>query len=478
MAEERLPADGEVPEGYRPFVVDVLVEGQGIDRQVRVLAGPEKLVFGRSRLSYSAVYWTSRRAGLLMLFSQKVTVALRGEEADLHELARTVESGLDSREHHQNLLQPLGGEGVLFTAGTALVGRLQGEVVKGLAVAVCSQRGLHLFSGSRHRALRWPVDSAEERRRPGAAHAEKSLRLVKGEDVLDLLYLFPEEIAAVRRVARQELRPEASGPELELFSRRDVARPTQAELPEFMRAAAALPEIAEAEAGAIGDDLRARAEIGPHFFETHFLELGEIALGPVLLRKSAASGARSLTDAIRAMDAGQLAEDTRTAVGTAAERLVEVYTRELDRRVTEKRAPVKLERELDVSERQRDDLTRRLLTPFQRLAPVYEQLEERQSELSVRLERLESGPPEGDEAVVQAAASDWREVLQRLDHGYEQAWKDMAMEVRRSWEEAFLPRLARVSMLPRRRVPEWAQLVLIALFTLLVAAALVFWLRG
>ncbi|HKK08875.1 MAG TPA: hypothetical protein VKA44_08330, partial [Gemmatimonadota bacterium] len=237
-----------------------------------------------------------------------------------------------------------------------------------------------------------------------------------------------------------------------------------------------LQELAEEAAGELPARTAERAGLAPSFFETHLLELGEVALGPLLLRKSAASGARTLARAVDAMDAGELQEDTRAAVTNATERMTEAYERELRGLLRAKRAPARVEDRYALSGESREELRLRILGPFERLVPLLRQLEDRQRELAERLERVESGPPDGEEGPLEESLSAWKRSLRRVDAAYEEAWREALGEIREVWGKRFLPLLAEVAAMPRRRVPEWVQLTVIAALTLLAAAAVAIWL--
>jgi len=261
---------------------------------------------------------------------------------------------------------------------------------------------------------------------------------------------------------------------LELFSRGEVSPPPQAELPPFSLAAGTLQEVAERAAANVPGELQARVGMREYFFETHFQELGEIALGPLLLRKSAAAGAYSLEKAIDAMDSGGLQEDTRAAVSTAAERLADVYAGELQRVAETRDVDPDAERELALGDAGKAFLLERMQGAFDRLWERFGDLRDQERELRRRIVELDAGHPEQDDSEMHGAAEDWRAAMVRLDRGYEGAWREMVEEVERAWSTDLLMRLERVGQLGGRRIPEWVQLVALAAVTLLLAAVLVF----
>lgn len=558
--------------------VDVLVQGEGIRRGVTVEVREAGLRVGDLAVPGREIWWTSRRAGLLMLFGRERTLAVKGDRPVLDALARAVEARRGAAGSRGRLPDELTGEVVVCTAGTAVVGRVGGRETSGLRVAVATRRGLHLLAGERDLRLGWPVDEARVTEEGEGAGRGRALMLRKGDDVLRLLYLFAEETDAVLRAARGGPKgepladgvraveipepgpppdeagsgpsgdgddaagddfvasgardgsddaegtegtgagsettgddapaeggtgdgggPEASpagpdgeaapadggpspgdgeGPELEMFDRREVAGPIRPELPEFRLSVDVLRAGARDAAGRLAGRGVEEAGLPPHFLETHFLELGETALGPLLLRKSAAATAKTLERALEAMDASELEEDTEAAASNAADRMLEVYGRELDRLLSEKRAPASVEEEHELTVEEREDVRLRIHAPFEQLAPLFRDLEERQQELRRRVQVVESGPPGGDDRDVRESAGAWREALERVDRGFVDAWDEVVDEIAGIWKARLLPSLAEVGSMRRRRMPEWARLVLLALASLLAAAGLAVFLLG
>jgi len=444
------------------FSFDVRVEGESVRRDVPVTLEPAAIRVGDVKLADGSVFWTARRAGLLLLFAREKTVALQGEPEELDALQRRVTARVEPEEQRRRLLDPLTEEVVLFAAAAAARGRLDGRPVQGLHVVVATREGVHLFAEDRHLELAFPVDEAEVVSDPEGPFRDR-LVLSSGDDRLELVYLFPEE----RQEALEAARRTGEEGSLELFSRSEVAPPPPAELPELSTAAGSLQPAARREAAEMSPDSD-RDFLPEHYFEMHFLELGEIALGPLLLRKSAASGAQGLERAARALDAGELQEDTRAAVARAVSRLDEAYREHLRRLVDDRRAPNRLRAELELTEDERADLTTRAQAPFDKLAPRFRELEEAQTKLLTRLEVLAEGPPDGSDRGVEKLAEEWRGALRRVDRGYEEAWEEALDEIRRTWASTLLPRLSDVASMERRTIPEWLQLTLIALGTALV----------
>ena len=449
--------------------LDVLIEGEGLRRDAIVRLVERRLSVDDREMPLEGLFWIARRAGMLLLFAPDYTLAVQGDPTLLEELARGIEGAIDQNEQRRELLRPVAREVVVTTAGAAVAGQLHGAPIKGLFVAVFTQAGIHLFSRRRHEALAWPALAENEISTPSGVLA------IEAEDgsSLRMRYLFPEEISAIVRTAEKALSEPPADRPIEMFSRKEVAPPTPAELPEFTASVGSLQEASERAAAVIGEDLRNRAGMGPHFFETHFMELGEIALGPLLLRKSAASEAHGLSRAVAAMDASGLHQDTQAAVGQATDRLVTVFEQEVKRVGTERRLPSRELKEREITSAQRLNLASRLQAPFDRISPMFGKLKEQQEALLERLEALDDGPPEAGEESVEDAAKEWRGTLRRLDRAYESAWRDMSEEIERSWESQFLPELGALAALSSRK-REWTQLFLIGLATTVIAAALVF----
>lgn len=453
-------------ESARELTLDLFVEGEPVRRDAPVRLAPEGLRIGEREFPYESLFWVSRRAGLLLLFGREATVALKGAGGDLEELSRAVERRSD-RSAQRRLLQPMAREVVVCTAGTAVTGTVGRRRVRGLHLAVFTQCGLHLLGRDRHHTLMWPVDAVE--RVPSAAHEERqALRLRKGEETeLLLRYLFAEEIRAVERVAGRAPRvtaravgaasetedprdSDADRPRpMELFARGEVAPPPPVRLPEFTVSVERLRELA---ARAVD---RATGPAGPRpleadVLELHFQELGETALGPLMLRRSAAAGARSLERAVEAIEAGQLQQDTRAAFAAAVERVGAAYEEELGRRLAGKRVRSEPDPGLVLEAGERERLRERVEKTLQPLNPLFLRLFKRQELLRRRLRALESGPPEAGEEELDAAAEAWRDDLRRLDRALGSAWSGLLQDLAVFWSDRLLPRLREAERLPDR----------------------------
>lgn len=513
--------------------LDVLVQGDGVYRDVSAEAGEDALQVAHLGLPYGEVFWTSRRAGLLMVFAEGRTLALKGSRQRLDRLSRALERRLGQAGARGRLPPEQAAEVVVFTAGTAVVGRIGGRKASGLRVALFTRRALHLLGGEEPLRIAWPVDEARTVEEGAAGSEGKALLLRRGDTVVRLLYLFPEEIRAAIEVARSDPGPEAEteagepppaappagqtppgndatpaagdddagagdapradeaarpaappageaddGESLELFARGEVAHPVRPELPVLRLSVDAIQDTAREAVEGVRRPTARSAGLQLRVLETHVVELGEIALGPLLLRKSAAATARSLRKAVEAMDAGELQEDARAAVTNAAHRLVEAYRDELRRLTEERRAPPRVHEEHDLDVEEREEIRLRMQAPLDRMVPLLRELEEAQAELVRRLRSLEAGPPDAgeEESGVEEAREAWSRSLVRVDRAFREGWEEMAGEVADVWSDRLLPSLAEVAEMRRRRLPEWATVVGLAVATLLAAAlAMILW---
>ncbi|TFG64162.1 MAG: hypothetical protein E4H28_05525 [Gemmatimonadales bacterium] len=457
--------------------LDVFLHGARIERSVEVRRESHGIRYGERFVPWREVLWISRRSGMVLVFAEGVSLAVRATGKALGEFESWVDQGVDQTELRRRLMKQLGHEVVLFSAGTAVEGSLNGTAARGLYLAAATRRALYLFSGTNQHSMAWPVDQVKRQiARPGKAGGD-SVLLRSGDDKILLRYLFPEEIVALATACRKSHPASRSTADrsLELFSRKEVSPPPQADLPEFSVAAGALHEVANRAAANVPGELQVRALLELGFFESHFLELGEIALGPLLLRKSAASTAGSLRRAAVAMDAAGLRDDTRAAVATAANRMLDVFRREamrvagirgVDLEDREKRVPL-------VPDAMRDRLLGSMQAPFDRLWSRFEGLDGEGSLLIEALEEYEKGSPGEEDDRVGEAAEQWRATLSRLDNGYVGAWRELVEEIEKTWSTDLLPRLVQVATEDRTGVPEWVQLSVLGVVTLLLAVALV-----
>lgn len=458
------------------FVFDVLVDGEPVRRATEMLLTDEMLRVGGQELALNTVFWVSRRAGLLLLFGRHITLAVLGKSGDLEELARGVERGSD-RAAQRSLLQPLTREVVVCTAGTAVSGRIGDTRISGLHLAVFTQRGLHLFASSRSHSLEWPVQRVAEITSTSGTHGRGGLRLTGDDLSLTLRYLFPEEIQAIAKVAMRSPRPAAEpAASLEMFAKGEVAPPPPASLPEFALSADVLREAGEAAAARVQLPQSLTRRFGVGFFEHHFQDLSEIALGPLMLRKSAAAGAGTLARAVEALDADQLKDDAEAAFLAASDHLVQVYIGAVDSLAVERR----LDSGIVEAARSIPEERARLAEAFGRSSAVLDEVFEhalaRQHLLLQRLQATEHAAPETDDESLDEAAEEWRREILKLDRAYGAVWSDLLVEISDLWSDRFVPQLLHLSTLRGRRLSEGTRLAILATVTFTIVAALAWWL--
>jgi hypothetical protein len=465
------------------FAVDAFLEGDRLRRGVQLRVDDDRLSYDEVGLSLDEVFWVSKRAGLLLVFSRAYVAAFRASNDRLDDLGRAIDARLDVDALRAATLEPMAWESILCSAGVAISGAVEGShtedgaadarSLKGLFVAIFTRQALHLFAREETYRVPWPVAVAREKSGE-PRQARPALELESGETALRILYLRPEEISAILEIAKTAPPEPAEREEaIEMFARREVAGPTPARLPEFTTSTETIREKAEKEAAKLPSDLPMRIGLPDDFFAGHFQELGETALGPLLFRKSAASRARSLAKAVEAMDASALQDDARAASLNSLGRLTETYDRELSRLLQGKRRAQRLDAELAVSEALRESLQRRFLAPVHNLTPQFQRLEHAQAELRLRLERLEEGPPEAEESELDEAAEEWHSALVLVDLDFAKAWGELLPEIGVAWSESLLPALAKAAAAPRQRVPEWVKLLVIGLITTLIVATVV-----
>jgi hypothetical protein len=457
--------------------MDVFAHGAGVQRDAEVRRENDGVRFGDWLVPWREVLWISKRSGMILVFGTEVSLAIRAEGKELETLEDWLSEGVDQSELRRRLMKQLGHEVVLFVAGSAVDGTLDGERVRGLFLAAATRRALYLLSGRGEHTMAWPVSRVKrEIAQPGELGGD-SILLANETDEIRLRYLFSEEIVVLSTACRSTppISKHATNESLELFSRKEVSPPPTADLPEFSVAAGALHEVADRAAANVPGELQARALIEPGFFEAHFLELGETALGPLLLRKSAASMADSLRKAADAMDASGLQDDTRAAVATACDRMLDAF-REEARRLAKARGIDLDEREKRVPlvpDSMRQRLLERMQAPFDRLWARFEGLDSEGHVLIELLGEYESGSPGDEDSRVAEAAEQWRATLSRLDSGYVGAWRELVEEIEKTWSTELLPRLVQVATEEGGGVPEWVQLTVLGVLTLLLAVALV-----
>lgn len=184
------------------FRFDAWSQGAGVRRDQPVRPGDETLRVGDLEIEYESVRWKARRADLLMLFTADRTLALQGRSDPLNRLDRALARRLPRGRHRRHYLAAVGGEVLLFAAAVAARGRAEGGPVTGLHVAVVTRDTLHLFSGESRLSVPFPLEECRIRSGSREEGSRDTLVLRRGDDLLELLYLFPEERDTLLEAAR------------------------------------------------------------------------------------------------------------------------------------------------------------------------------------------------------------------------------------------------------------------------------------
>lgn len=183
------------------FRLDAWSQGEGVRREQRVRPGDDALRVGDLEVEYGEILWKARRADLLMLFTGQGTLALQGRADPLNRLHRLLVPRLPPAGARGRFLGEVAPEVVVFAAAVAARGRVEGRPVTGLHVAVATREALHLFSRGSRRSLPFPVERGRLRSGAGQEGARDTVLLRRGDDLLELLYLFPEEREALLAAA-------------------------------------------------------------------------------------------------------------------------------------------------------------------------------------------------------------------------------------------------------------------------------------
>ena len=459
------------PKAYR---FDVRLAGEQVRPQVSVVCTPAGVHFEDRQIPLASVFWVSRRAGLILVFARRHTVAFFGDSGDLEDFARNVERGSDVAGR-RSLLRPLAADVVVCTAGTEITGRIGDAPLEGLYLAVFTRRGLHLFAEEHEYTLRWPTEHAAEAAAEAAADAHGDgrpvLELAKGDASFQMRYLFPEEIRAVLQVAGTDPAPPDADDALEMFDKGEVARPLRARLPDFSVGADTLQRVCEAAVDRVRIDPSIGESFDRRYFERHFRTLGEIVLGPLMLRRSAALEADSVAGAVQAMDAEQMRQDAIAAFRGVAEELVRVYTAEVQAVVSSRRLDRdKGEKALAAAEE--PALRAATSKHIDALKPAFDAARARQQLLLQQLHARDLAPPEAEEAGAEEAIRAWTDEVTKLDRAYVSAAAAALLEIGVLWSDRMIPGLRALAALRARRLSKrgrWAILAIVAFF---VAAAL------
>ncbi|MXX79069.1 MAG: hypothetical protein F4Z33_09010 [Gemmatimonadales bacterium] len=460
------------PKAYR---FDVHLAGEQVRSRVSVVCTPAGIHFEDRQIPLASVFWVSRRAGLILVFARRHTVAFFGDSGDLEDFARTVERGSDVAGR-RSLLRPLAADVVVCTAGTEIAGRigaapLEGLYLAGFYLGGFTRRGLHLFAEEHEYTLRWPTEHAAEAAADAHGDGRPVLELAKGDASFEIRYLFPEEIRAVLEVTGTVPEPPAADDALEMFDKGQVARPVRTRLPDFSVGAETLQQVCEAAVDRVRIDPSIGESFDRRYFERHFRTLGEMALGPLMLRRSAALEADSVVGAVQAMDAEQMRQDATAAFRGAAEELVRVYTAEVEAVVRTKR----LDRdkgEKALAAAGEPALRETTSKYIEAMNPAFDAALARQQLLLQQLHARDLAPPEAEEASVEEAVRAWTAEVTKLDRAYVSAAAAALLEIGALWSDRMIPGLRALAALRARRLSKRSRWAILAIVTFFVAAAL------
>lgn len=455
------------PKAYR---FDVRLAGEPVRPQVSVVCTPAGVHFEDRQIPLASVFWVSRRAGLILVFARRETVAFFGESGDLEDFARSVERGSDVAGR-RSLLRPLAADVVVCTAGTEITGRIGDAPLEGLYLAVFTRRGLHLFAEEHEYTLRWPTQHAAEAAADAHGDGRPVLELAKGDASFEIRYLFREEIRAVLEVAGTVPAPPDPDDALEMFAKGEVARPVRAPLPDFSVGADTLQQVCEAAVDRVRIDPSIGENFDRRYFERHFRTLGEIALGPLMLRRSAALEADSVVGAVQAMDAEQMRQDAIAAFRGVAEESARVYAAEVQAIVRSRRLDRdKAEKALAAAgEPALRETTSKYIDA---LKPAFDATLARQQLLLQQLHARDLAPPEAEDAGVEEAIRAWRDEVTKLDRAYVSAAEAALVEIGALWSDRMIPGLRALAALRARRLSKRGRWAILAIAAFFVAAAL------
>lgn len=184
------------------FRFDVWSQAEGVRRDQRVRPGDASVQVGDAEVRYDSVRWKARRADLLMLFTADRSLAIQGRSDPLNRLDRALTRRLSPRRSRRRYLASVAEEVLLFAAAVAARGRVDGGAVTGLHVAVVTRDALHLFSADSRLSLPFPVEKCRTRSGSHEEGTRATVVLRRGDDLLELLYLFPEERDTLLEAAR------------------------------------------------------------------------------------------------------------------------------------------------------------------------------------------------------------------------------------------------------------------------------------
>lgn len=462
---------------------DVVIEGLGSERNAHVMAVPEGLYVNQHHFPYSTLLGVALRGSILLVVGTQVAMALRGSHEGLASLAAELRGRADLDHLALADRQVLEGERVVFATPVAISGLVEMERFKGMALAVVSDSGFHVFErGGRHFRLAWDRMAKIE---VAQAKFGRLLRLGSGATQIEILYLTDAQIQTIRGLASghagallsvtgpapqpgaQPAAPEAAAPAPEMV--RDLRR--RFTIPEFEASLGAVGAGTDRPLGAVIDRLQMSSLLPVGFLEEHLRELRAIYDGALLKAKREAAAARELAAAAQALDGGRIWNGVLDGVGVIADATLRAFERQTRRLAANRRIPWRKARRKHMpSQKEISGLKQRLTRGA---APM-------ESTLNAvsKAGRQLAAATEADASELSAAYERWHETLHELDQAYATGWTGLSREVVAVWQDAFLPKLTRLGGERRRLVPRWLKIAFYFLLFVVVAGLAYLYLTG
>ena len=462
---------------------DVVIEGLGSERNARVMAAPEGLYVNEHHFPYSTLLGVALRGSILLVVGTQVAMALRGSHEGLASLAAELRGRADLDHLALADRRVLEGERVVFATPVAISGLVEMERFKGMALAVVTDSGYHLFErGGRHFRIAWDRITKIE---VAQAKFGRLLRLGTGPTQIEILYLTDAQIQTIRGLASGHasalLSVTAPGPPAGAPpAARDAGAAAPApEVVENLRRRFSIPEF-EASLGAVGADRPLGAAIDRMqmssllpvgFLEEHLRELRAIYDGALLRAKREAAAARELVAAAQALDGERIWDAVLESVGVVSDATVRAFERQTRRLAANRRIPWRKARSKHMpSQKEVSGLRQRLTRGVAPMETALDAVSKAGRELSAVVE--------GDPSGLRAAYERWHEALRALDQAYATGWTGLSREVVAIWQDAFLPKLTRLGGVRRRLLPRWLKIAFYFLMFIVLAGLVYLYLTG
>ncbi|KPK81141.1 MAG: hypothetical protein AMS25_07480 [Gemmatimonas sp. SM23_52] len=464
---------------------DVVIEGLGSERNARVMAAPEGLYVNEHHFPYSTLLGVALRGSILLVVGTQVAMALRGSHEGLASLAAELRGRADLDHLALADRRVLEGERVVFATPVAISGLVEMERFKGMALAVVTDSGYHLFErGGRHFRIAWDRITKIE---VAQAKFGRLLRLGTGPTQIEILYLTDAQIQTIRGLASGHasalLSVTAPGPPAGAPpAARDAGAAAPApEVVEDLRSRFSIPEF-EASLGAVGagadrplgaaiDRMQMSSLLPVGFLEEHLRELRAIYDGALLRAKREAAAARELVAAAQALDGERIWDAVLESVGVVSDATVRAFERQTRRLAANRRIPWRKARSKHMpSQKEVSGLRQRLTRGVAPMETALDAVSKAGRELSAVVE--------GDPSGLRAAYERWHEALRALDQAYATGWTGLSREVVAIWQDAFLPKLTRLGGVRRRLLPRWLKIAFYFLMFIVLAGLVYLYLTG